>query len=138
MEKGSYSNMSNLCTNMYIIFFRLSYCMYILEQLRAMFPNHTLQIMYDIACVLEKHLKVSHAVLYTFVYAMLKYRQISEMTYLITSLLQSLYSMLMDIQLTVRFDTTHVYKLYIYNNYVYNMYMCINDTYIRIKYIDRF
>jgi len=48
--------------------------MYILEQLRAMFPNHTLQIMYDIACVLEKHLKVSHAVLFTFVYAMLKYR----------------------------------------------------------------
>ena len=43
------------------------------EQLRAMFPNHTLQIMYDIACVLEKHLNVSHAVLYACVYASVKY-----------------------------------------------------------------
>ena len=33
--------------------------MYILGQLKVMFPNHEVQIMYDIACVLTKHLKVS-------------------------------------------------------------------------------
>ena len=46
MEKGSYSTAAQLYIHS---FFRLSYCMYILEQLRAMFPNHTLQIMYDTA-----------------------------------------------------------------------------------------
>ena len=59
MVKGSYGNMLNQRASVYIrIIFRLSYCMYILKQLRTMFPNHTLQIMYDIACVLEKHLNV--------------------------------------------------------------------------------
>ena len=32
--------------------------MYILEQLKTMFPNQEVQVMYDVACVLTKHLKV--------------------------------------------------------------------------------
>ena len=119
--------------------------MYILEQLRAMFPNHTLQIMYDIACMLEKHLNVSHAVLYACVYASVKiYRQTKEMTSLITSLLQFLCSMLMDIQLTVRFDTMYTMCAYkpvrIITTYVHiyiHTYKETDDIYIRIKYNDR-
>lgn len=42
----------------YYFDFRISYCMYILEQLKVMFPNHDVQVMYDIACLLIKHLKV--------------------------------------------------------------------------------
>ena len=38
---------------------RIAYCMYILECLKSMYPNHEVQAMYDIACVLAKHLKVS-------------------------------------------------------------------------------
>ena len=37
---------------------RISYCMYILEQLSAMFPDHEIQLMYDVACILVKHLQV--------------------------------------------------------------------------------
>ena len=32
--------------------------MYILEQLNVLFPSHKVQLMYDIACVLVKHLQV--------------------------------------------------------------------------------
>ena len=32
--------------------------MYILEQLSAMFPGHEIQLMYDVACVLVKHIQV--------------------------------------------------------------------------------
>lgn len=38
---------------------RIAYCVYILERLKSMYPNHEVQAMYDIACVLAKHLKVS-------------------------------------------------------------------------------
>ena len=39
-------------------FHRISYCMYIMEQLSAMFPGHEIQLMYDVACVLVKHIQV--------------------------------------------------------------------------------
>ena len=43
--------MCNLC-------YRLSYSIFLLEKLLEMFPNHQIQLMYDVACVLIKHLQV--------------------------------------------------------------------------------
>jgi len=38
--------------------FRIAYSVYILEKLKQMYPDSNIQVMYDIACVLVKHLKV--------------------------------------------------------------------------------
>ena len=38
--------------------YRIAYSVYLLEKLKEMYPDHTIQLMYDIACVLVKHLKV--------------------------------------------------------------------------------
>ena len=37
---------------------RLSYSMFLLEKLLEMFPDHQIQLMYDVACLLIKHLQV--------------------------------------------------------------------------------
>ena len=38
--------------------YRIGYAVFMLEKLHQHFPNHSIQLMYDIACSLEKHLKV--------------------------------------------------------------------------------
>ena len=43
-----------LCT----ILCRIAYSVYLCEQLQRLFPKQKVQLMYDIACNLEKHLKV--------------------------------------------------------------------------------
>ncbi|XP_065893420.1 uncharacterized protein [Dysidea avara] len=35
---------------------RISYCVYLLEKLKDLYPNHSIQLMYDISCLLVKHL----------------------------------------------------------------------------------
>ena len=44
-----------LCYNLY---FRLSYAVFILRRMKQMYPERRITVMYDIACVLDKHLKV--------------------------------------------------------------------------------
>ena len=40
------------------LYYRLSYSIFLLEKLLEMFPNHQIQLMYDVAFVLIKHLQV--------------------------------------------------------------------------------
>ena len=45
-------------TFMLFVLYRLAYAVYLLELLMKMYPNHKIQLMYDIACLLCKHLQV--------------------------------------------------------------------------------
>ena len=37
---------------------RISYALYMMKCLRAQFPTHNIQLLYDIACTLDRHIKV--------------------------------------------------------------------------------
>ena len=70
--------------------------MYI-QCLKSMYPKHEVQAMYDIACVLAKHLKVSKNIhMYNLIC-------INVMTCFQNFLLLCLYSMHMDTRLIVRY-----------------------------------
>ena len=49
-----------LCSELvtFQVYFRISYCVYLLEKLKYLYPNHDIQLMYDVACLLVKHLMV--------------------------------------------------------------------------------
>lgn len=53
-------HLSHCCRLQIIVGFmyRIGYAVFMLEKLHQHFPNHSIQLMYDIACSLEKHLKV--------------------------------------------------------------------------------
>ena len=57
---GISMHLSHCCRLQIIVGFmyRIGYAVFMLEKLHQHFPNHSIQLMYDIACSLEKHLKV--------------------------------------------------------------------------------
>ena len=38
--------------------YRISYAVFLMKKLKELFPNNNVQLMYDVACLLHKHIEV--------------------------------------------------------------------------------
>ncbi len=66
MEKGVWitaDNVNGMSSSETLFSCRISYSVYLLTQLRHKFPDHHIQLMYDVACTLRKHLEVCYFLL---------------------------------------------------------------------------
>ena len=55
MEKGTFCSFND---DIFTEPHRIAYSVFLRDKLKQLYSNHNLQVMYDIACVLVKHLKV--------------------------------------------------------------------------------
>ena len=93
-----------ICTT-YVHACRIAYSVYLCEQLQRLFPNQKVQLMYDIACNLEKHLKVMSITTVTtgcFTVCVF-HRPIIDVIYLAALSLQFPFFMPMDMSLLARY-----------------------------------
>lgn len=88
-----------------IIACRISYAVYLMKRLMDKYPNHNINLLYDIACCLKKHLQVYYNYVYQIIEEINTFliSQLDKMIFSPFILLLSLFFIVLGIKRVVRF-----------------------------------